>query len=203
VNEEAARGWIAGRHGTDAAERIAAFLDLVIAENTRQNLVSPASVNAIWSRHAADSAQLLGLVHAGWQSWIDIGTGGGFPGMVIALLAPERTVVMVEPRRKRAAFLDACVDALDLPKASVVQARIEMVDQTADVISARAVASVENLLQAAGHCAKADTTWLLPRGSAAERDQASLAKLNPSMFHVEHSITDPQSTILVMKGRVR
>lgn len=203
MNEDDARAWIADRWGTAAVDRIGTFLDLVIAESNRQNLISPGTIDAIWSRHAADSAQLLALVPGQWQSWLDIGTGGGFPGMVVALLAPDRSVTMVEPRRKRAAFLADCAGDLDLPHAHIVQGKVETLARPFDVISARAVSRVENILHAAAACAKTETIWLLPRGRSGNIDPASIEKLSSSMFHVEHSITDAESSILVLHGRSR
>lgn len=202
MNEDQARAWIASRFGDPASHQIARFLEYVIAENRTQNLIAPASVADIWVRHAFDSAQLLLLAPDRWSTWLDIGTGGGFPGMIVALLAPERQVIMVEPRRKRAEFLARGAQAFGLANATVASTKVEQVTALADVISARAVASVENLLRAAGHCAKAETVWLLPRG----RSGADLADLSPrdrSMFHVEHSLTDPASTILVMTEGAR
>ena len=199
MTEDEARVWVRDRYGRDACDRIGGFVDRAIEENAIQNLLSPSSIATIWSRHVVDSAQLLTLAPQGWRSWIDVGTGGGFPGMVLALLAPQRSVTMVEPRRKRAAFLDRCVRTWSLDKAQVVAAKIEQLSDTADVISARAVASIENLLRAAGQCATAGTTWILPRGRSGREDVASM-QLKRSMFHVEHSITDPESTIVVIEG---
>ncbi|WP_374944233.1 16S rRNA (guanine(527)-N(7))-methyltransferase RsmG [Sphingomonas sp.] len=201
MNEDAARTWIAERWGTAVMDRIGSFLDLVVAENGRQNLISPGTVDAIWSRHAVDSAQLLALAPERWRSWLDIGTGGGFPGMIVALLAPERSVTMVEPRRKRAAFLADCVRALDLPHADVVHGKAETLTRPFDVISARAVSRVENILHAGAACAKTETIWLLPRGRSGDAAPISVAKLSSQMFHVEHSITDAESSILVMQGQ--
>ncbi len=203
MTEEEARAWIAARYDHDACARLEQFLDLVIAENARQNLISPASVDAIWSRHAVDSAQLLTFASPDWRTWTDVGTGGGFPGMVVALLAPDRSVRLVEPRRKRADFLRDCCQALHLPHAAVEARKIEAVDSPSDVISARAVSSVENLLRAAERCAKDDTVWLMPRGRTGADDIASLSRLKRTMFHVEHSVTDPDSTIVVLRGAGR
>jgi 16S rRNA (guanine527-N7)-methyltransferase len=203
MTEDEARAWIEHRFDAQACARLERFLNLVIAENGRQNLVSPTTLDRIWSRHAADSTQLLELAPPGWNSWIDVGTGGGFPGMVAALLAPGRAVSLVEPRRKRADFLEACCTEFQLEHADVYACKIESVEVTADVISARAVASTENLLRSAGHCAKSGTTWLLPRGRSGSDDIARLARLKKTMFHVEHSVTDAESTIIVATGNGR
>ena len=195
MTEAEAGDWMANRFGREAVTRVAAFVERLSAENAQQNLIAPSTVGTIWTRHVADSAQLLDLAPSGWSRWLDIGTGGGFPGMVVALLAPERAVTMVEPRAKRAAFLQSIVELFQLPKALVAACKVEALPTTADVISARAVAALDTLLRAAGHCAGPTTTWLLPRGRSAT-DITSQGV----MFHVEHSLTDPSSLILVGKG---
>ena len=203
MTEQEAQTWIAERFGDAALSRIRMFLDQVVAENRVQNLISPSSVGTIWTRHALDSAQLLALAPEAWRSWLDVGTGGGFPAMIVALLAPERLVYMTEPRRKRADFLRHCTELFGLRQTNVLPSKVEKVEVTADVISARAVASMENLLHAAGHCATTRTTWLLPRGRSGAADVEQLQRLQPSMFHVEHSLTDAESTILVIRGTGR
>lgn len=196
--EEEARAWIGDRFGTSALTSLNHLTELVVAESANQNLIAPSTIPAIWSRHIADSAQLIGLAPAQWSTWLDVGTGGGFPGLVVACLAADREVVMVEPRRKRAEFLQQSVAALRLPHALVKASKVEAVSCSADVISARAVASIGNVLRSAQHCAKDTTTWLLPRGRAA--DASELSKLKRSMFHVEHSRTDPASAIVIVRG---
>ena len=203
MTEDDARALMTEGFGAARTERVAAFLEMVVAENGRQNLIAPSTVETIWVRHGLDSAQLMFHVEHSTGEWLDIGTGGGFPGVVIALLF-DGAVTMVEPRRKRATFLQDCIDRLGIPSARVLACKIEAVDGRYDIISARAVASVEKLLQAAEHCATSDARWILPRGRI-EPDQLSALRRNRSrMFHVEHSLTDPNSSILIVdrhKGR--
>jgi 16S rRNA (guanine527-N7)-methyltransferase len=200
MTEDDARAWIVGRFGDEAEKRISTFVDHVVSENASQNLISPASVASIWSRHVVDSAQLLLLVPDDWVSWLDVGTGGGFPGMIIALLSPDRTVAMVEPRGKRAGFLKDCIKQAALAHAQVVASKVEAVTLVSDVISARAVGAIGKILRAASHCATAETTWLLPRGRSGAQDVDDTGSL---VFHVEHSLTDPGSVILVGSGKPR
>ena len=197
MTEAEARGWIAERFGDDAVAVLARFAAMVVDENARQNLISPASMAHIWVRHVLDSAQLVSLGRSG--AWLDVGTGGGFPGMVVAILRHE-PMLLVEPRRKRAAFLEQCCDALGLDHVRVVAGKVEIMSAKASVISARAVASVENLLLGALACAKADTRWLLPRGRFGVADLEQLGQRWAGVFHVEQSLTDPESSILVLDG---
>ena len=98
MNEDQARDWAVERFGEDAAARIDWFLDRVVVENDQQNLISPSTIGTIWSRHAVDSAQLIPLADRADGQWIDIGTGGGFPGMIVAIAWPGR-VALSNPAR--------------------------------------------------------------------------------------------------------
>ncbi len=200
MTEQEACDWIAARYGLDRTAAIDRFLALVADENQRQNLIAPSTVDQLWVRHALDSAQLIALAPAEGR-WIDVGTGGGFPGIIVAILRDAPTI-LVEPRARRATFLEFAIDELGLSNAAVKRAKVEQIDAAAAVISARAVASVEKLLQATTHCATPATRWILPRGRL---DPAQLADLRRQqrgkMFHVEHSLTDPESMILVVEYR--
>jgi 16S rRNA (guanine527-N7)-methyltransferase len=202
MTEEQARAWFVTHFGESKTARVGTFLAWVAEENAHQNLVSPASLDVIWARHGVDSAQLLFHVEQSNGAWLDVGTGGGFPGMVVALLF-DGPVTMVEPRRKRADFLQSSVDRLGIPSAQVRAQKVEQVTGQYAVISARAVASVEKLLQAAEHCATPDTRWILPRGRIEDDQLATLQRDQSRVFHVEHSLTDPQSSILIVdrKGK--
>lgn len=198
MTEDQAREWVVDRYGEPAAERIDHFLNLVIVENDQQNLVAPSTIPTIWARHALDSAQLIPLANRADGQWIDIGTGGGFPGMVVALAWPGR-MALVEPRKRRADFLRDCAERLGMAdRVTVHAAKIEAVDVKADIISARAVATVENLLHAAAHCGKQNTRWLLPRGRLDEREIKTLKRQWRFVFHVEHSITSAESSIVIL-----
>ncbi|WP_271299822.1 16S rRNA (guanine(527)-N(7))-methyltransferase RsmG [Sphingomonas sp. CV7422] len=204
MTEAEARAWFVERFGEARTARVGVFLDMVCVETEQQNLISPASVASIWSRHGLDSAQLMFHVEQSGD-WLDIGTGGGFPGMIVAICGDQPTT-MVEPRRKRAAFLEEAASRLGLTNTRVVAAKVESVTGTFATISARAVASVEKLLQAAEHCATPETRWILPRGRIEAEELARLRRDRTRVFHVEHSLTDPQSTILLVdhkQGRAR
>ncbi|MCU6454214.1 16S rRNA (guanine(527)-N(7))-methyltransferase RsmG [Sphingomonas sp. A2-49] len=196
MTEDDARAIVTERFGSARTDRLAAFLELVADENGRQNLVSPSTLPTIWVRHGLDSAQLLFHVkHSG--PWLDIGTGGGFPGLVIGLLG-DAPVTLVEPRKKRATFLEQCVDRFGLGHVVVEARKVESVTGSFATISARAVASVEKLLPAAEHCATPATRWILPRGQLDDTYLAVLRRDRSRVFHVEQSLTDPQSSILIV-----
>jgi 16S rRNA (guanine527-N7)-methyltransferase len=194
MNETLAKEWIAARHGGSAVDRLSALVDLVIEENSRQNLIAPSTVPMIWQRHVVDSVQLLQWDQPG--SWIDIGTGGGFPGLAVAILRAD-PVIMVEPRAKRAAFLQECVGKLGLATASVAATKVEKVAAKGTIISARAVASLDRLFAAAHHCAGERCRWLLPKGRSAGDDLQEARGSWFFMFHVEQSVSDSEGQVIV------
>lgn len=199
MTEEEARAWLHERFSARAVERLSRFAAIVEDETGRQNLISPSTIPLIWSRHIVDSAQLLMATPAQARSWIDVGTGAGFPGVVAAILF-EGAVTMVEPRAKRAAFLRDTIAKLGL-SATVQQCRAETaVIAAADIISARAVATVDALFGMTTQYRSALTTYLLPRGQTGQ-DEIAKARVGwHGTFHVEQSITDPASTILIATG---
>lgn len=199
MNEDQARAWLAERFPSAAIDRLERFASIVRDETERQNLISPSTIPLIWSRHIVDSAQLLAVAPADARTWVDIGTGAGFPGIVAAILF-DGHVTMVEPRAKRATFLRDAVDMLGIA-ATVYQARAETapVERT-KIISARAVAAVDALFAMTAHYRSPLTTYLLPRGRSGQ-DEIVKARVEwHGTFHVEQSITDPASSILIATG---
>lgn len=202
MTEGEAKAWVATRVDAGALRKLETFVGLVVDENTRQNLISPGTIPVIWQRHVVDSLQLLGMAGDGQGRWLDVGSGGGFPGIVLAV-AGARPMTMVEPRKLRVAFLRQCIDILTLTDTQVIEAKVEAVALTADVITARAVASVEKLLLAARHCCTPTTRWLLPRGAAELGTLKSQIEARGMMFHVEQSVTESASSIVIIDGCAR
>jgi 16S rRNA (guanine527-N7)-methyltransferase len=205
-SEAAARAWVANLPEADAAAmlRLERLIALLTEENERQNLVSAASLGEVWQRHIADSAQLLGHVPRETSSpWLDLGTGAGFPGLVIAALRPDCEVVMVESRGRRVAWLERVVQELGLERARVVGDRLEKIDAfSARVISARAFAPLDRLLELSVRFSTERTVWLLPKGRSA-RQELDVLRGWKHMFHVEQSLTDSEAGVIVgqLNGR--
>lgn len=197
-DEDTARQWLSGRCDALALERLAGLVDLLREENAHQNLVSAESLVQVWRRHIVDSAQLITHVPRGtFISWLDLGTGAGFPGLVIACLFPEREVLMVESRARRIDWLERAREALGLGMATVIGQRLEAVQtRSVDVISARAFAPLDRLLDLSARFSTNETLWLLPKGRSARDELVGLGTWRHS-FHVEQSLTDPDAGIIV------
>ena len=194
--------WLGHDVPRETLERIERFIALLRAENERQNLVARSTLDNLWQRHIVDAIQLVPLA-PDRGSWLDIGSGAGLPGMVIAILTGE-PMLLIEPRRLRADFLQRTVNELALGSTvSVVQAKIEGVCHApVDVITARAVASIDRLFVIADHLSHKGTIWVLPKGRSAKSELDEARRTWQGDFRLEPSRTDPDAQILVA-SRVR
>ncbi len=205
MTEEEAQVWLRAEFDVsrETWERLELFIALLRDEMQRQNLISRASADLLWSRHIVDSAQLLRYAPApsGDRIWLDLGTGAGFPGMVVAILTSYR-VKMVESRKRRVEFLNQVIEQTAIgDHAIVIGERLENIESMpADVISARAFAPLDRLIALSHRFSTENTVWLLPKGKNAVRELKGLSPKRQKMFHVEHSLTDPDAGILVGKG---
>ncbi len=201
TDEAEARNWLQ-RHfdvPRETIERLDAFVALLQRESRVHNLVSAASLGRIWQRHIADSAQLVRFAPHQGASWLDLGSGAGFPGLIVALLHPG-PVTLVESRRLRADFLQRAAALLGIAP-EILAMRLERAPpRPFDVISARAFAPLPRLLELGTSFSTAKTAWLLPKGRNA---QSELEALDPSWqgdFRLEPSLTDPDARIIVAQG---
>jgi len=162
-------------------EALEAFVALVQRWNPAINLVSKSALKDLWDRHILDSAQLYSYCPAEARRWVDIGSGGGFPGLVVALLArealPELRVTLVESDQRKATFLRQAAQALGLT-VTVLSKRIESIPPLeADVVSARALAPLVELLGFAHPHIRHGGVALFPKG-ARHAEELSEARKN-------------------------
>jgi len=185
------------RETLDALERFAAFLK---REAESQNLISASTLDHIWSRHIVDSAQLLMFTNnsAPQSNWLDLGSGAGFPGLVIALLTNHH-VTLVESRARRIDYLQRAVEMLDLThRVKVAGVTLERLETAPfSVISARAFAPLPKLFDLAARFATNNTLWLLPKGRNAKAEWEGAWALWDGNFQVMDSVTDQEAGILV------
>ena len=203
MTEEEARAWVRARWDVSRETLLARYASLLVNEARHQNLVAASTLDTLWARHLVDSAQLIPMAaDAPEGCWIDIGSGAGLPGIVAAILT-DRPVVLVEPRAKRVEFLRFVAEQLGLSERVQVQSsRIETYRQPRPtaIVSARAVAELSQLIASTIHCTDSSTIWLLPKGRSAQSEvEAARAKWQ-GVFHVEPSITQPDSGIVLARG---
>jgi 16S rRNA (guanine527-N7)-methyltransferase len=201
VTEEEAQDWLrnALHVSRETMERLEAFIAYLRLEAQSQNLIAASTLDHIWARHIVDSAQLLPFLgdHV-WKNWLDLGSGAGFPGLVIGILT-DKPVTLVESRARRIDYLQRAVQMLDSEKnITVIGKPLEKVKSAEySVISARAFAPLPRLLNGAARFSTENTLWLLPKGRNAAMELAEAQQDWQTMFHVEHSITDSEAGILV------
>lgn len=164
----------------ETEDKLKLFLELLKKWTPKINLVAPSSVGNAWNRHFLDSAQTFRHRSSDAGSWVDIGSGGGFPGLVCAVLAekncPDLRFTMIESDARKGAFLRTVNRELDL-KATVLVKRIEEVEpQHANVLSARALASVTDLLPMAKLHLKPSGRALFLKGEKWEKEVAEAKK---------------------------
>lgn len=204
-SEEVARGWIGDSFAPTADQwaKLERFVQMLVEENGQQNLIAASTIPNIWVRHIADSAQLLSFdTYEGDGLWIDLGSGPGLPGLVVAILS-ARPMLLVESRKRRCDFLRAVAAELDLAHVEVAEAPLERIEtRPAATISARAFAPLDKLLDLSARFSTESTRWLLPKGRNAVKELALLPEPWQRMFHVEQSRTDAESQILVGSGKI-
>lgn len=182
----------------ETRERLNQFASLLTEENERQNLISKATVPDLWARHIEDSLQLLD--HAPHDArWLDIGSGPGLPGLVLAI-AGVRSITLVEPRRLRTDFLERCRERLELKNVLIITRKVEQVGGTFEVITARAVASVDRLFHLGDRLLSPSGQWVLPKGRSAEKELVEACATWQGEFTLKPSRTDPDARILLARG---
>jgi 16S rRNA (guanine527-N7)-methyltransferase len=171
------------------------------------NLVAPSTLDTVWSRHFADSAQLLALAPPDAKRWLDLGSGAGFPGLVLAVMLPDRAgarVTLVESDTRKAAFLAEVARKTGAP----VDIRPERIEKCAtqsklgpvDVITARALAPLPRLLELAAPAFTAQTTGLFLKGREAESEVDAAKERWAFDAELRPSLTDAGGRIVVIRA---
>tara|TARA_B110000977_G_scaffold80851_1_gene108176 strand:+ start:135 stop:746 length:612 start_codon:yes stop_codon:yes gene_type:complete len=186
----------------ETIERLREFEQLALKWTKKINLVSAGDASQIWERHIVDSVQIYDLAPSEGD-WLDIGSGGGFPGIVAAIIAkermPDRSFTLVDSDQRKCAFLRTANRELGL-NVKVLAERVEkMLPAGAQVLSARALDDLNSLLDHADrHLSKAGVS-LFPKGSQWEREDEEARKHWSYNLEVIKSETNPEATILKIK----
>ncbi|MFQ8431594.1 16S rRNA (guanine(527)-N(7))-methyltransferase RsmG [Amaricoccus sp. W119] len=184
----------------ETRERLEIYAGLLRKWNPRINLVSKTTLPLLWSRHIEDSAQLWDLAPDAPPVWVDLGSGGGFPGLVIAILASERSpgtrVHLVESDTRKCAFLSTVVRECGVV-AEVHPERIESVrPPLADVVSARALAPLPDLLAHAEKLRRPEGICLFPKGETVHKEIADAKRQWNFECSIHPSRTEQKAAIV-------
>jgi 16S rRNA (guanine527-N7)-methyltransferase len=189
----------------ETAERLDRFVELLLSWQQRMNLIASSTEAQVWTRHVADSLQLLALAPQA-RVWVDLGSGGGFPGLVIACALAETEgaqVHLVESSTKKAAFLREAGRVTGAPvsvHASRIDEFVASAPQAVDVVTARALAPMGKLLAHAYPLLKKGAFGLFPKGQDVDRELTEAAKYWKSQASLAVSRTDPKARIVVVRG---
>lgn len=179
----------------ETQDRLTAYVALVEKWQRRVNLVSASTLPDIWSRHIWDSAQLASLVPEGTRRILDVGSGAGFPGLVLAALC-DAECHLVESDQKKAIFLQTVVRECGIP-AVIHTARIESLPSLgAEIVTARALAPMDRLLDLLAVQLSAGTRCLFLKGAQAEQELATLGTRPDLSWELTPSLTNPDAFVV-------
>ena len=178
-------------------EQLAAYAALLRKWNPAINLIAPSTLESIETRHISDSIQFAEVSRSAQGRWVDLGSGGGFPAIVLAIQRPDLAMTMVESDQRKAAFLRNVIRTLSLDNAQVLCGRIEQIDPLqAGNVSARALAPLPSLMSYVHrHLDHAGKAWLM-KGRNWESEVADARKHWAFQVEAHPSTTEPGAAIL-------
>lgn len=186
----------------ETSQRLHEYLGLLKSWSAKINLVAPGTIEDAWDRHIADSLQLIALRPSPGPLWVDLGTGGGLPGLVIAIALPrsETEVILIESDQRKAAFLRHVIRTLSVPQTKVICDRIEAIPPVAaSTLTARALAPLPKLMTYVGRHLDSAGTALLPKGRN-WREEVAAAQQNWQFDLTAHqSQTQAEAAVLEIR----
>lgn len=203
MTEDEAKATIASIVSRETLERLTIFATLLIKWQAKINLVSPSTIPTLWTRHMLDSAQLMQHIPANASRWLDLGSGGGFPGLVCAAIShdhhPSQQIVLVESDQRKAAFLREAARQMGISVA-VHGCRIaDLPPHRADVISARALAPLQILLDMACIHLATSGICLFQKGARYDVECEAAKQTWQFVYDMIPSVTDEAAVVLRIK----
>lgn len=189
----------------ETQERLEIYLQLLLKWSPKINLVSPTTLKDASKRHFEDSLQVASLSPAGTRNWVDLGSGGGFPGAVVAIALRDEDVdvTLIESDQRKATFLRTVSRETRTPF-EVIAKRIEDVPPlNADVVSARALAPLNKLLDFSDRHLSENGTALFMKGSAWQNEVTDARKKWRFTYETHKSVTHPDAAVLEIGGLSR
>ena len=177
------------------------YEQILLEWQKKVNLISNSTVKEIWKRHILDSAQLYLLIPSTSKVLVDVGSGGGFPGMVLAILnkvlkGPLQKIILVESDLKKSLFLQEVARQLQLDVQVMCQ-RMEKIDIVPDIITARAVASITDLLKLLNKNVSRETVLIFLKGKNVDKELQNVSKCY--IIQKKPSLTDADGCILIIR----
>lgn len=188
----------------DSLDKVRRYAEILGTEGVIRGLIGPSEVGRLWDRHLVNCAVVADLLPDSGEV-VDIGSGAGLPGLVLALLRPRLDVILLEPMLRRVMFLDECVAELELPNVQVVRGRAEDMSGKIRVglATARAVAPLDRLVEWAAGLLRPRGTLLAIKGQNAEAELSAandvlrrLGVRSAEVLRVGHDRVDPATTVV-------
>ena len=182
-----------------AIEKLKKFANLVLMENKNYNLISKSTENQIWFRHILDSAQLVKFIDFNLKSLADLGTGAGFPGLVVAIFNKNKAfhVKLYEKSPVKRRFLKEVIKELSINAETLGDVRNEAIDS--DIIICRAFKKLDNVIQVSREIAKKPHKLVILKGQNAQKEIKNSSKTKKYPYKLEKSMTNKDSRIILME----
>ncbi|NVK18686.1 MAG: 16S rRNA (guanine(527)-N(7))-methyltransferase RsmG [Methylocystaceae bacterium] len=195
--------WNALDVSRETLDKLQAYADLLVKWQAKINLVSNSTIDDLWTRHLLDSAQIFPYLPKNSKTLVDIGCGAGFPGLVLAIMGVE-DVHMVDSDMRKMSFVREAARVTETP-VTIHNCRIDDVKETgfADVVTSRALASLDKLLGFADVLRKSDGTCVFLKGRKAEEEVIEAKKQWDFEYQSHGSVSDPDGKVLIIERMTR
>ncbi|WP_417782943.1 16S rRNA (guanine(527)-N(7))-methyltransferase RsmG [Terasakiella pusilla] len=195
--------WNALDVSRETLDKLQVYADLLVKWQAKINLVSNSTLDDLWTRHLLDSAQVFPFLPNQTKTLVDIGCGAGFPGLVLAIMGVE-DVHMVDSDMRKMAFVREVARATETP-VTIHNCRIDDVKETefADVVTSRALASLEKLLGFSANLCKPDGTCIFLKGRKTEEEIREAQKNWDFEYQSHGSVSDHEGKVLIIERMTR
>ena len=183
----------------NSIEKLKDFINLVLKENKNHNLIAKSTENHIWLRHILDSAQLVKFIDFNLKSLADLGSGAGFPGLVLEIFNKNKDfhVKLYEKSPVKRRFLKSVIEELDLKADVLGDIREEVLDS--DIIVCRAFKKLDQVIQVSREIAKKPHKLMILKGQNAQDEIKNSFKTKKYPYKLEDSMTSKDSKIILME----
>ena len=183
----------------NSIQKLKDFINLVLKENKNHNLIAKSTENHIWLRHILDSAQLVKFIDFNLKSLADLGTGAGFPGLVLEIFNKNKDfhVKLYEKSPIKRRFLKSVIEELDLKAEVLGDIREEVLDS--DIIVCRAFKKLDQVIQVSREIAKKPHKLMILKGQNAQDEIKNSFKTKKYPYKLEDSMTSKDSKIILME----